>query len=194
MTVCPANVLSFPNTMSYRPPSSSDSNTNTSNNDWKYVGRKGVSQSHPPIPVAPVPATKSKWGQSALKKPEPKPKTFEDEFPSLGNSSAKPTSPTTDSKPLSMAERMKLKLAEEAAEAERKAEEARKRAAIEKNSIRLHVHTLNFRAEAFASKTYDGYDSSEEHYEDELTNDYNEHPEHPEYHEGPDESDYDETF
>ena len=74
---------------------------------------------------------------------------------------------------------MKLKLAEETAEAERKAEEARKKTTTQKNTISFHVHSLNFAEDTFAHRD-GGYDSSEEcDYTDELTNDREEPYEEP---------------
>lgn len=68
-----------------------------------------------------------KWGESALKKAAPPPPTFEQEFPAFGNADKE----KKDEKPpvtLSMADRMKKRLAEEEEVARQKAEDALRKA------------------------------------------------------------------
>ena len=136
--------------MAYRPPTTSKWSTTTTattttttptstEEGWQTVARA----SRPAINATP-----SKWGQSALKKPEPPAPKFEDEFPSLGgtNATTKPTAAATAAatKPLSMAERMKLRLAEEEAERLRLADEERRKAEEdEKNRFKGEVIPLH---------------------------------------------------
>ncbi len=140
--------------MAYRPPTTNNYTASTDSDafpmrrrqqnrvdaeGWEHVSRSV----HPS--VHPV-GTQSRWGQSALAKSQPKPKTREEEYPALGGSrkvTEKPTTPpyppsspielATGLKPstssLSMAERMKVKLAEEEAERIRREEQELLRAA-----------------------------------------------------------------
>lgn len=100
--------------MAYRPSKWSSKVADTTDADgWQTVGSSGATTTSKSVP--------SKWGQSALKKPEPK---FEDEYPTLSSRtpSSSQTSLPQQSKPLTLAERMKQKLAEE--EEQKRKEEA----------------------------------------------------------------------
>ncbi len=129
--------------------------------------------------------TPGKWGQSALKKPEPPAPKFEDEFPSLGgtNTTTKTVSATgTGAKPLSMAERMKLRLAEEEAERLRLADEERRKAEEdEKNRFKgevIPLHSFIHNRVARDFKIESEYDSHEyNQYDDDY--DHNQGMQHP---------------
>jgi hypothetical protein len=100
--------------MAYCPPSKwskSQDVSGSTDDGWQTVGRTDVKK------IAN--ATPAKWGQSALKKPEPK---YEDLFPTLSTITVATTAKSDAPKVLTLAERMKLKLAEE--EEQKKAEEA----------------------------------------------------------------------
>jgi hypothetical protein len=103
--------------MAYRPPSKwSSSKTTTDEDGWQTVSSNKTAAKTAP----------AKWGQSALKKPEPK---FEDEFPTISTRSAPQVTPVTSGqKTLTIAERMKQKLAEEEEQKRREEEERRRKA------------------------------------------------------------------
>jgi hypothetical protein len=131
--------------------------------------------------------TPNKWGGSALKKPAPK---FEDEFPTLGGAkpaaAPAPTTTTTPSAPMTMAERMKAKLAEEEAERLRLAEEARIKAEEEeKNRFTENVIPLTSFIRASIARKFNvdnEYHDPETAYAAEADAEYyNEYPDH--YHE-----------
>jgi hypothetical protein len=177
----------------------SSTSTSDNNNDWKYVGRTKPSKGAVLAP-APVKTQAGKWGGSALRKPEPPttaPKTLDEEFPTLGKpsipkaltASAVSTASTasaasaasTASATLSMAERMRRKLAEEEEERRKKeADEAQKSLETDEERTRnlqcIPLHSMlskrlaEFRgdyAEYADDYPHHDYDSDhEDHYED----------------------------
>jgi hypothetical protein len=157
--------------MSYCPPSNSkwSSKTTTDDDGWKTVS--STKAKAPP----------AKWGQSALKKPEPK---FEDEFPTISTRPAATTAnavtataTTTQQagqKPLTLAERMKQKLAEEEEQKRREEEERRRKteeAEAEKNQytdeglVFLRSRQLKLANDFKVSPSYD--QEYDEHYDEE---------------------------
>ena len=143
----------FLSNMAYRPPS----NTSETTNDWKFVSYKKTPEPQP---------KPGRWGQSALKKSAPPPKTFELEFPSLGSMGSKPAVTAAATTATTFAERMKRKLAEEEAERERLAEENRKKTDAERPI--LPIHSLRYCAPQMYMNSYEsdeeGYTSQEEEY------------------------------
>ena len=120
--------------MAYRPPTTNTTNNNESG--WTYVAKKTNSKTQAPAP-------QSRWGQSALRKPSPPPKTFEQEFPSLGKA---PATPTPKAPVLSFADRMKQKLKEEEEEKQRKEAEMslKKKDEPDLRVVGLHHVTKSF--------------------------------------------------
>jgi hypothetical protein len=128
--------------------------------------------------VGPKPT--SKWGESALKKAAPPPPTFEQEFPAIGNPDKE-----KDKKPLagtSLADRMKMRLAEEEEVARQKAEDTLRKAAAsaasdeyEKNRYKgcEFVPLASKIMSSSAAKNFETYADPEED-----TSYYNEYPDH----------------
>ncbi len=172
--------------MAYRPPTTSKWSTATttatttaSAEGWQTVARS----SRPAGGSSATNATPSKWGQSALKKPEPPAPKFEDEFPSLGGATktaavaTATATATATAKPLSMAERMKLRLAEEEAERLRLAEEERTKAEEdEKNRFKGDVIPLHSFIHGRVARDFK-IDSEYDDHEHNATY-YNEYPDH----------------
>jgi hypothetical protein len=156
----------IPFKMAYCPPSNSkwSSKTTTDDDGWKTVSSSKAK------------AAPAKWGQSALKKPEPK---FEDEYPTISTRPAAATANAvtattsqTGQKPLTLAERMKQKLVEEEEqkkreeeERRRKAEEAEKNQYSDEGLVFLRSRQLKLANDFKVTHSYDqDYD---EHYDDE---------------------------
>jgi hypothetical protein len=120
---------------------------------WTTVGKPKI--------TAPAPASGLKWGQSAIRKKERKEESFDAMFPSLGTPLGR-VSPVKEEKApvVSMAEKMKQKLAEEEEERRKKEEERlRKEQESNKKSTMLgYIHPINLRADTKFHEDEDDYE------------------------------------